>query len=790
MGPVYTRIAQFILNNPIDGEQSIIPKLITTGETLPKGQKSSRRDRLGQYYDRLMQESDAMKKYFTLMQNDAALQAFLTSDWPKLHPGESAPKLDAVKTQMWNDYALLGGHIPKGGPTGVTGFVKPRAAGRPFHPKDGGQKDPASGFLTIPREVVLGLGQAVPRWGAIDFGIQSGDVMHFDDRKGIGKPFFDANATLSATAKADYEAAVKAEAGKKAQQQGGGSGSGSPTQQQGSGSAVPTPQRKAILGAIIDPLEQEADVSQPGDMYEQEADKIAEQVMRTPSRTHADFTVSNEEGRIDRKCSSCKMKKEKKEDESLLISRKPSVTSNFEASNEATSKISNIRSSGGSPLDKNTQEFMESRFGYDFSRVRIHRDTKAADSAQSVNALAYTLGEDIVFGDGQYSPRTAEGRRLLAHELIHVMQQNQTHQIGSELVLRGPPPRASTKGKMVPNPVIVIVPTRIKWKKMNSGFQEVSSGDYKAGVGCLPGNGTVFAELEGKVIIRSSTTGDELVYSFENHKANFPDVPFFSFVSFGHDTKLMTISKVAKLRADGTFVTDSQIIMEKPLYKLTTSLILETKADDKGASSRLTLESIQGPDELISVCEEALAAQVESQTVSEATKKAVAKSTPKNPAKQQSGVLFDKAQFAQINYYLAAIGLKMDKIGYFDEIPGWTSQDTWRWYARTLLWNDVTSGTGLQSELTAERVKKRLKVSRDMLLGERKSLPLSIFVGELRRFEDANPGMTLKKEIQLIRRAGHENSLPFDAMMRTPAGPEEEVQHRRVRRIFAVFQRS
>ncbi len=119
LGPVYTRIAQFILNSPIDGEQSIIPKLITTGETLPKGQKSSRRDRVGQYYDRLTQESDAMKKYFTLMQDDAALQAFLTNDWPKLHPGEPTLSLDAVKTQMWNDYALLGGPIPKHGRRGL-----------------------------------------------------------------------------------------------------------------------------------------------------------------------------------------------------------------------------------------------------------------------------------------------------------------------------------------------------------------------------------------------------------------------------------------------------------------------------------------------------------------------------------------------------------------------------------------------------------------------------------------------------------------------------------------------
>ena len=266
LGPVYTRIAQFILNSPIDGEQSVIPKLITTGDTLPKGQKSSRRDRVGQYYDRLAQESEAMKKYFTLMQNDAALQAFLTNDWPRLHPGETAPSLDATKTQMWNDYALLGGPIPKGGPAGVTGFTPPRAAGRPFHPSSGGQKDPAAGFLTMPREVVLGLGQAVPRWGAIDFSIQSGDVMHFDDRYGLGKPFYDAFASLNATAdadyakaKADYEAAIKAEKEKRAQPAGGGSGAGTPTPQPGSGSAAPTPQRKAIPGAVNDPLERQAD---------------------------------------------------------------------------------------------------------------------------------------------------------------------------------------------------------------------------------------------------------------------------------------------------------------------------------------------------------------------------------------------------------------------------------------------------------------------------------------------------------------------------------------------------
>ena len=116
----------------------------------------------------------------------------------------------------------------------------------------------------------------------------------------------------------------------------------------------------------------------------------------------------------------------KKEDEEkkLHISRKPSTSSNFEASSDVTNKINNVRSEVGSSFDNDTRELMESRFGYDFSGVRIHRDTRAAQSARLVNALAYTIGNDITFGDGQYQPNAVEGRRLLAHELTHVIQQS------------------------------------------------------------------------------------------------------------------------------------------------------------------------------------------------------------------------------------------------------------------------------------------------------------------------------------------------------------------------------
>lgn len=78
----------------------------------------------------------------------------------------------------------------------------------------------------------------------------------------------------------------------------------------------------------------------------------------------------------------------------------------------------------GEPLDAGTRSFMESRFGHDFSNVRVHADGKAAESARSLDARAYTVGRDIVFAADQYAPGTNNGRRLLAHELAHTVQQS------------------------------------------------------------------------------------------------------------------------------------------------------------------------------------------------------------------------------------------------------------------------------------------------------------------------------------------------------------------------------
>lgn len=124
---------------------------------------------------------------------------------------------------------------------------------------------------------------------------------------------------------------------------------------------------------------------------------------------------------------------EKKEE--LPVQRKaegkPSVAANAAA-------VQNVLHSPGRPLEAGTRRFMESRLGFDFSRVRVHTDDRAAGSAKELGASAYTVGGAIVFGAGQYSPGSAPGRQLLAHELAHVIQQGQNRAAPAGRVERKP----------------------------------------------------------------------------------------------------------------------------------------------------------------------------------------------------------------------------------------------------------------------------------------------------------------------------------------------------------------
>lgn len=114
---------------------------------------------------------------------------------------------------------------------------------------------------------------------------------------------------------------------------------------------------------------------------------------------------------------------------SLFISAKTAVLQRTVADSSPVRKlpptVHEVLRSPGQPLDSATRAYMEPRFGHDFSGVRVHTDTQAAESARAVNALAYTIGRNVVFGAGQYAPGTTAGQRLLAHELAHVVQQRE-----------------------------------------------------------------------------------------------------------------------------------------------------------------------------------------------------------------------------------------------------------------------------------------------------------------------------------------------------------------------------
>ena len=101
--------------------------------------------------------------------------------------------------------------------------------------------------------------------------------------------------------------------------------------------------------------------------------------------------------------------------------------------------VRDVLHSPGQVLDPATRAFMEPRFGHDFARVRIHADDRAAESTRAVDAAAYTVGRHVVFGASKYAPATTAGRRMLAHELTHVIQQSGgSFPLPSRLPIRGP----------------------------------------------------------------------------------------------------------------------------------------------------------------------------------------------------------------------------------------------------------------------------------------------------------------------------------------------------------------
>lgn len=158
-------------------------------------------------------------------------------------------------------------------------------------------------------------------------------------------------------------------------------------------------------------------VGAPDDVHEQEADCLAAEVMRIPPLN--DSTPA----RVDPPNRETPIQRQDLEDEEEIAQTKPESSTNTDVGPGIESRIHALQG-GGEPLPPAEREFFEPRFGYDFSQVRIHDGPEAAESARALNAHAYTVGRDVVFGAGEYAPGSDSGRRLIAHELTHVVQQD------------------------------------------------------------------------------------------------------------------------------------------------------------------------------------------------------------------------------------------------------------------------------------------------------------------------------------------------------------------------------
>jgi hypothetical protein len=208
-------------------------------------------------------------------------------------------------------------------------------------------------------------------------------------------------------------------------------------------------------------LQPKLKIGAPNDKYEQEADRVADQVMRMPEpqvqrqvepeeeeeetlqtkplaeqitplfqRQTGPMEEEEEEETLQAKPLAeqiirlvQRQAEPMEEEEEEALQTKASSGQSPTISSSLHNRITALRG-GGQPLPQSERAFFEPRFGADFSQVRVHTDSQANEMASTVNARAFTVEREVVFGAGQYQPDKSEGRRLLAHELTHVVQQN------------------------------------------------------------------------------------------------------------------------------------------------------------------------------------------------------------------------------------------------------------------------------------------------------------------------------------------------------------------------------
>jgi hypothetical protein len=216
--------------------------------------------------------------------------------------------------------------------------------------------------------------------------------------------------------------------------------------------AVPAVQRHHLGSVATQPpgappiIQAKLQVGPTDDRYEQEADRVADQVMRmaTPS-AEDDSEEEQTGGAADRvmRMPATDQEDDSKEDEARNLAGPIRRLASAQTGDGGFPVAPNIEArmaasrGGGAPLPGVVRDFMEPRFGADFSRVRVHSGSDAADLNRHLHALAFTHGQDIYLGEGQYQAGRAIGQHLLAHELTHTIQQGATGSVRGNSARRG-----------------------------------------------------------------------------------------------------------------------------------------------------------------------------------------------------------------------------------------------------------------------------------------------------------------------------------------------------------------
>jgi hypothetical protein len=266
-------------------------------------------------------------------------------------------------------------------------------------------------------------------------------------------------------------------------------------------------------------------VGESGDVYEREADRVADQVMGASGQN----AVKGAPMQIQRHAGG---------------GTEPGVS--------APDSVDHALAESGAPLEPAVRQKMEQRFGHDFSQVRVHSGTSAEQSARDVNASAYTVGHDVVFGAGRFAPGTNEGQRLLAHELTHVVQQGTGLSRG---IQRAPAACATTKRADAEADILAKVKAAaakeadlpqlyLALKRARACFSDFNEAAFLA---LVPAGTTIYSEATRKEVstghTKAATTDDRTLAWAESLK------PFAGYLGSGFDTanRLLTGANRRKL---------------------------------------------------------------------------------------------------------------------------------------------------------------------------------------------------------------------------------------------------